>query len=224
VFAYPGAPLRNLHISISNGELVHEGVMHKGIDIPFVMHAAVSAASDGRLRIHPTSIEICNLNGQALMKALGVTLEKMIGPAIRKGSGVEVEKNDLLIDPLKVLPPPQIEARLQSVTVAGGELMQHFESPDGGSVGELRVPHAEEANYMYFRGGTLRMGKLFMPEADMQVVDTDPRDDFDFFLDRYNAQLTAGFTRNQPNYGLEVFMRDYADLDATRQPGERLAP
>ena len=77
---------------------------------------------------------------------------------------------------------------------------------------------------MYFRGGTLRMGKLLMVDADMQVVDTDPSDPFDFFIDRYNDQLVAGFARNQPNYGLLVFMRDFDDLGKPPRPGERLAP
>jgi len=77
---------------------------------------------------------------------------------------------------------------------------------------------------MFFRDGTLRMGKLYFVRADMQVVDTDPRDLFDFFVDYYNNQLVQGFTRNQPDYGLKVFMRDFEDLGKPRQPGERLPP
>jgi hypothetical protein len=224
VFAYPGAPLRNLQISIVNGEMVQEGIMHKVIDIPFVMHASVKVTPDGRLRLHPDSIQICNLNGKALMQALGVTLEKMIGPALRKAKGIDVEKNDLIIEPLGILPPPQIDARLSEARIDGDELLQHFVSRDGKRLAALTPPHAEDENFMYFRGGTLRMGKLYMPQADMQVVDTDPSDLFDFFLDRYNFQLTAGYTRIQPDYGLEVFMRDFADLGSPKQPGERLAP
>jgi hypothetical protein len=46
----------------------------------------------------------------------------------------------------------------------------------------------------------------------MQVIDLDPRDPFDFFIDEYNAQLVAGYERNQQNYGLIVHMRDYNKL------------
>src|SRR5438132_13027229 len=88
----------------------------------------------------------------------------------------------------------------------------------------LQLPHPEEREYMDFRGGTLRMGKLLMVDADMQVVDTDPSDPFDFFIDRYNDQLVAGFTRNQPNYALLVFMRDFNDVGTERRPGERMPP
>jgi len=58
----------------------------------------------------------------------------------------------------------------------------------------------------------------------MQVADTDPSDPFDFFIDRYNDELVAGFSRNQPNYGLLVFMRDFNDLADPPRPGERTAP
>jgi hypothetical protein len=68
------------------------------------------------------------------------------------------------------------------------------------------------------------MGKLLFVDADMFVADTDPSDPFDFFIDRYNDQLVAGFSRNQPNYGLFVFMRDFNDLGKPPRPGERLAP
>jgi hypothetical protein len=77
---------------------------------------------------------------------------------------------------------------------------------------------------MYFRNGTLRMGKLFMVTADMDVIDTDPSDPFDFFVDDYNAQLVAGYNRNRPDYGLNVYMRDYEDLGKPLRPGERVAP
>ena len=77
---------------------------------------------------------------------------------------------------------------------------------------------------MYFRGGTIRMGKLLMPDADMQVVDTDESDPFDFYIDRYNEQLVAGYSRNQQNYGLLVFMRDFEDIGSPARAGEKLPP
>jgi hypothetical protein len=58
----------------------------------------------------------------------------------------------------------------------------------------------------------------------MEVVDTDPTDAFDFYIDRYNDQLVGGYTRNQDNYGLLVFMRDFGDLGKPPREGERLAP
>jgi hypothetical protein len=207
VFNYKGAPLKNLVVHIENGHLVQEGMMHKIIDIPFQMTADVSATPDGWIRIHPVKIEICSLNGQALMKAFGISLQKVM---TKLPPGVRVEKNDTLIQPLQILPPPVIEGKLTEATIEGNELVQVFD--DGRRIGPLQAPDPSARNYMYFKDGTLRMGKLFMVTADMQVIDLDPRDPFDFFIDEYNAQLVAGYERNQQNYGLIVHMRDYNKL------------
>ena len=151
-----------------------------------------------------------------------MTLEKMIGKQLPHEHGVSADKNDLLMDPGKMLPPPDTELHLVPVSIEGDELMQTFDA--GRHLADLPNPHPEEPNYMYYRGGTLRMGKLLMVDADMFVVDTDPSDPFDFFIDRYNDELVAGFSRNQPNYALFVFMRDFDDLGKPLRPGERQAP
>lgn len=219
LFAYPNPPLRDVHITVEGTQLRQEGVMHKIIDIPFTMWADVSA-SDGMIRLHPTKIHIRGINGLGLLEAVGMTLQKMLPMPV--GRGVRVEKNDLLLDPSRVLPPPQVELHLVAVAVSGGELVQTYDA--GRHLPPLRPPHPEEKSFMYFRSGTLRMGKLLMVDADMQVVGSDPHRPFDFYLDRYNDQLVAGLTRNEPDYGLLVFMRDFSDLGKAPRPGERLAP
>ena len=68
-------------------------------------------------------------------------------------------------------------------------------------------------NYVYFAGGTIRFGKLTMADADLQLIDTDPRDPFDFFPAEYQRQLVAGYSRNTRravrdlHAGLRRFMR-----------------
>ena len=220
IFGYPGAPLRNLHVVPEGKQLVQSGIMHKGVDIPFTMYGDVSATKDGRIRIHPTKLDICGINGLGLLKALGLSMETMLD--LSKAKGVKAEKNDLLIEPTSDLPPPQIDAHLVDVHVEGNELVQVFDA--GMHLPELTLPYPNEKNAMYYRHGTLRMGKLLMVDADMEVTDTDPRDPFDFFIDRYNDQLVAGWEHNTPAYGLMVYMRDYVDLGLPAQPGERLRP
>ena len=218
VFNYPGTPLADLVAHIEDGHLVLEGTMHKIIDIPFRMNADVSSTPDGWIRVHPTKIEICNLNGAALMKAFGITLQKIL---TKLPDGVRVEKNDLLMQPLAILPPPKIEGKLASVRVDGDELMQEFD--DGRNIPPMQPP-VPAKNFIDLKHGTLRMGKLFMVSADMQVIDTDESDPFDFFIDRYNAQLVAGFDHNREDYGLTVYMRDYEDVGKPPRPGEHPIP
>jgi hypothetical protein len=65
---------------------------------------------------------------------------------------------------------------------------------------------------MYFRGGKLRFGKLTMTDTDLALIDEDPKDPFDFNLDRYNDQRVAGYSKNTPSHGLKTFMPDADDL------------
>ena len=65
---------------------------------------------------------------------------------------------------------------------------------------------------MLYRGGTLRFTKLLMSDAEMLVVDEDPRTPFDFDNLDYRAQLVAGHSRTLPDLGLEVWMPDASSL------------
>jgi hypothetical protein len=218
VFSYEGTPLRDLRVEVHERRMVLHGIMHKVLDIPFEMSSDVTVEDDGWMRIHPIDMRICDLNGKALMKAFGITLDEILK---KLPKGVRVEKNDMLIDPLEILPPPTIQGQLTDIELHENQLLQIFSSNT--SIEPMPSPFPQEKNWMLYRGGTLRMGKLFMVRADMFVADTDPSDPFDFFVDFYNAELTEGFTRNLPNYGLEVFMRDYEDVGKPRRAGERAA-
>jgi len=219
IFGYPNPPLRNLHAEFAGKQLKQSGIIHKVVDIPFTMFADVSV-SNGVMRIHPTKLDICGINGLGLLKAVGMTMQKML--TLPKDRGISAEGNDLLLDPNRALPPPRVELQLVAVRIEGDELVQVFDA--GRHLPQLRLPHPEESNTMLFRGGTLRMGKLLMVDANMQVADTDPSDPFDFNIDRYNEQLVAGFSRNQPDFGLLVYMRDFNDLGTPPRPSERLVP
>src|SRR5437763_4933136 len=147
VFGYPGAPLRNLHVVPQGKQLVQSGIMHKVVDIPFTMWGDVSATPDGRIRIHPTKLDICGINGLGLLKAVGMTMQKMLD--LSKAKGVQAEKNDLLLEPTKILPPPEIAAHLADVRIEGSELVQIFDS--GLHLPPLPLPHPDVKNVMYYR-------------------------------------------------------------------------
>ncbi len=215
VFAYRGAPLKGLSFATDGTHLVQRGVLHKVVDIPFEMVAEVSATTGGEIRVRPVSMKICSINGQGLMKALGLTLAKLLD--LRQAKGVRAEGNDLLLDPTKLLPPPAIAGHLASVTVEPGRLVQVFSSPGERVPRSLLEPDpaaTQYPNYMLFRGGTLQFGKLFMVHADMQVIDLAPEDPFDFDIGRYHEQLVAGYHRTLPNDGLLVFMPDLAKMSS----------
>jgi len=73
-------------------------------------------------------------------------------------------------------------------------------------------------NYMWYRGGVLKFGKLTMNDTDMQLIDADPTDPFDFFPDHYKDQLVAGYSKTTATGGLLVYMPDYGKISRPVSP------
>jgi hypothetical protein len=202
VFNYPGSPLKRIKVSISGRQIVQKGILHKVADLPFEITASLSVTPDGRIRVHPTRTEILGLHVDQLMNGLGLTLEKIID--LKKAKGASVKGNDIFLDPAAILPPPTMDGTLASVGVEGNYVVQRFGSP----IAAPPVADATQQNYMFYKGGSIRFGRLLMTDAELQIVDLDPTDPFRFNLDRYLDQLVAGYSRTNASGGLEAFMRD----------------
>jgi hypothetical protein len=214
-FAYRGSPLRKLTITVEDGHLKQQGLM-KGIS--FTVVGDLTITPSGELRLHPSSIKAVGIGVGGLMKFFGLNLQKMVNTSGARG--VRIEHNDFLLSPTELLPPPKVQGRLVAIEVSDTELVQVFgPCPESAAHPHvLREPKAP--NYMLFRGGVLRFGKLTMTDTELLIVDAEPKDRFDFFLDHYNEQLVAGYERNTPDHGLIVTMPDFATL----RPGRRLPP
>ena len=215
-FNYPGVPLKHLTVRIENGQLIQKGILHKGVDIPFEMWSNPVLKPDGRLKLHPDKLTIFGVNGNTLMHALGLHLEKMMD--LSGSRGASVKGDDIYLDPLKIIPPPVIDGRLSAVRIEGNELVQEFaRTADDSIFGTFVKPDSGSKNFVYFRGGQLRFGKLTMTDTDLLIHDADEADPFDLYFLKYNAQLVAGHTKNLPNL-LRTWMVDYAKL-AGGKPG-----
>ena len=207
VFNYPGAPIKRVTATTSGTQIVLKGTLHKVTDLPFTITASVSVTADARIRVHPTRTEILGLHVDQLMNGLGLTLEKIID--LRKAKGASVKGNDILLDPTAILPPPTMEGTITAVRVQGNEIVQNF----GGAGVAVALPDPAPANVMFFKGGSIRFGKLLMSDAELEIVDLDPADPFRFDIGKYLPQLVAGYSRTFPSGGLEAFMRDLDKLD-----------
>jgi hypothetical protein len=212
VFAYKGSPLRNIRARIEGSTVVLNGIMHKGVDLPFEMTSELSLEPDGRIRAHPRKMKMLGVNGAALLHALGMHLDKVLD--VSGSRGATVSGDDLLLDPERIIPPPAIEGKLRSVRVEGDHISQTFARTADDTVFDTRVVVADSSahHYLYFRGGKLRFGKLLMTDTDLLIVDADQSDPFDLYMARYNIQLTAGTTKNLANLGLRVAMPDYGKV------------
>jgi hypothetical protein len=150
-------------------------------------------------------VKALHLPVEGLMDLLGIDIADLIKTG--KVQGVTAEKDDLILDPAKLLPPPHIAGQLTAVRLESNDIVQVF-----GHASAAPAMRVQFANYMAYRGNQLRFGKLTMSDTDMVLIDMDPGDPFDFYLDHYKEQLVAGYTKETPTFGLRVFMRDYNKL------------
>jgi hypothetical protein len=216
VFAYPDSPLRKMSFAIVGNELRQEGLVHKGVEIPFTVVGSVSVTPENWIRVHPSKVEAVGIPVKGLLEFFGLELEKLL--KLKGVASVKIEGDDFLLDPERLLPPPQIKGRVTAVRLEKDKLVQIFGAPNPESALQ---PPISGANYLFFRGGLLRFGKLTMSDADLEIVDADLRDPFDFFQEKYNEQLVAGYSKNTPDGGLIVFMPDYDQVAAKPKPSLR---
>ena len=211
VLGHGRSNIEKVDVSVKDGLLRQKGVLDKGIDLPFNVKGAVEATSDGRIRIHSKSIKGLGLPMKPLMKVFGIEMDDLV--KVEAGHGVVPEDNDMILDPSLMLPPPRIRGRVVSARIEGDQIVQTF--------GSTRHPPAftpspRSRNHIYWRGGDLRFGKLTMARTDLELIDMDPRDPFDFSVDRWSDQLVAGYSKTTTTRGLKAYMPDYNDVKAPR--------
>lgn len=217
VFGYKGSPLKKLRVHMAGAQMVQSGVMHKGVDLKFEITSSLSLTDSGLIRLHPTKVRVLSVNGESLLRALGLKLNDLLDLSGSKAA--RVQGNDIILDPAKILPPPAIAGRVTAVRVEGDELVQEFARlPDDSLFTGFARADSAAANYLFFRGGRLRFGRLEMRDTELQILDLDPSDPFDLFLAEYNKQLTAGYSRNRPNLSLQAFFPDFTDIGRKVRP------
>ena len=213
VFARPHSPLTQLSLSVEKGHLRVKGKLHDKGDIPFETEGILIPTADGKIRLHSEKIKAMHLPVKGLMDLFGVDL----GSLIKEGKvpGVEAHGDDLILDLEQILPPPHIEGKVVSVRMEGEKIVQIF----GGSDAK-RAKNIRAGNYMAFKNNRIRIGKLVMNDTDLILIDMDPKDPLDFFLDHYKEQLSAGYSKLMPDSGLRAYIRDYNKLHpAKASPG-----
>ena len=212
VFARPQSPLTELSIVIEKGLVKVKGKLHDKGDIPFETEGILIPTADGKLRLHSEKIKAMHVPVKGLMELFGIDLGKLIKEG--KVPGVEAQEDDLILDLEQILPPPHIEGKVVSVRIEGEKIIQIFGGSDAKPAKNVRA-----GNYMAYKHNRLRFGKLVMNDADLILIDMDPNDPLDFFLDHYKEQLSAGYAKITPDSGLRVYIKDYSKLHpATASP------
>ena len=211
VFSASDAPIKDISIESQNNQLIIKGKLPQKANVTFETMGTVSADVDGRIRLHSDHIKAAHLPVKGLLDLLGIDLPRLID--VHKIHGITVDKDDIILDPEQILPPPYIRGKVTAVRIQGNEIIQTFGSPQPSNFAAK-----QPGNYMAFRHSDMQFGKLTMHDADLIMIDMDTRDPFDFFLDHYQDQLVGGYTKSTPQYGLRTYTRDYNKLKNRQVP------
>jgi hypothetical protein len=198
VFAYPNAPLHDLQVRTDGDQIIQTGIMHKGVDLRFRLHGTLTLMPDGRIRIHPTTMRILGINGEKALSLVGLHLDNILD--LKGAKGATVKGDDLFLDPALILPPPAIDGKLAAVRIEGPEVVQDFvRTPDDSMFGRYVKSDTVGHNFIYFRGGELRFGKLLMADTDLRILGPESQSPFGMNLPHYSKQLVAGRSRTLAN-------------------------
>jgi hypothetical protein len=218
VFAKPGAPIKKLAITTHGNQLILKGLLASKGDIAFETDGTVSVTPDGRIRIHTVKVRALHLPVKGLMDMLGLDTAKLIDT--KKLTGITVDKDDLILDPEQILPPPAMRGRLSSIQVENDGISLVFGASGSKGQRDSLSSRCGGRNYELFRGGTVRFGKMTMNDADLELIDAEPADPFDFSIDHYQDQLVAGYAKLTKAGGLCVHV---PDLSKVKQSQPRAA-
>ena len=124
VFSRADSPLHDVSIQIEQGLLKVRGKLHSKGDLPFETDAIPSATPDGKIRLHAKSIKAFHVPIKGLMDLWGI----QIGNLIKTGKmpGIQVDKDDLILDARGILPPPHIDGKVTQVLLEGNQIVQVF--------------------------------------------------------------------------------------------------
>ena len=130
----------------------------------------------------------------------------------KKVEGVTVDKDDLILDPEKLMPPPKMHGHLTDLKIENGAINLTFGPGNDKAAATPISVSCSARNYLFFKGGSVRFGKLTMSDTDLELIDASPADPFDFSIDHYSEQLAAGYAKMTRTGGLCVHVPDYEKL------------
>jgi hypothetical protein len=143
-----------------------------------------------------------------LLATIGLNLQKLI--PIPAGRGVEIINNQIIVHPFVVFPPPKLSGIFEEISVKNGKLFLKLSSPEQIQFPPLPEPNAK--NYLFLYKGELKFGKLLMVDSRLQMIDKDPSDSFDFYVEEYFQTLSNGGSAIiLPDKSVKVIMPDYSD-------------
>jgi hypothetical protein len=184
------------------GRVELKGRLRSGLGLSFEIEGTPEPMPDGRIRIRTEAIQALEIPVGGLMHALGLEPGDIMSGLEERG--LAFDGDDMILDASRALPPPRIHGAVTSVRVEDRGLRMTY--------GSARPAPESRRNYLHFRHGVIKIGRMDQYDADLTITDADPRDPFDFYGEQMNRQLAAGYSKMSEAGALTMFIPDYADM------------
>jgi hypothetical protein len=210
------SPLKNITLLADGDQIKLTGTLHKLFSFPVEVKGTIAAASDNRIQMHVTKINVLKIPLKGLLGGLHIEVSDLVNA---KGiPGIQISGNDIFFDTLRLLPPPHIHGQLTMARVVSPDIEEVFGNP------EEAVTRVEQwRNFLKLSNGTIDFGKLTMHHVDLIMVDLSDDAWFDLDLNNYQNQLVNGYTRMTPTAGLQIFMPDLDKLPKGNKANQNIS-
>lgn len=212
-FNFQDSPIRNVQIQFTPGAVKMSGEMKQVLWVPFSMEGTISPTPDGKIQLVPNSIKVSGISVKSMMDMIGLTTSKLLTvPAER---GVQFQGNNIILDCSKLFPPPTMYGKVVGTQILQGKL--HITFDNGQRLVPRTPPDVNAQNYLHVYGGRVLIMNELHRGAELQMVDQNPANPFDFYLAGYLSHLKAGYVKvvNDPGT-LIALMPDFTQLGSTQ--------
>lgn len=214
VFNYPGSTLRDLRVTIAqaggNNHVKLAGALkYLFLWIPFEMDTNLSIdRKSNTLVIAVNDLQVFGIIPATwLIEFKPFNLEKLL--TLPPNNHLIVRQNLMMVKPFGLFPPPRVNGTISDIRVTPKLISLSFSGP---SKTFQPMPDASAKNFIYLDGGRTRFGRLGMINSQVQVIDQNPGDLFQFSLMNYQDYLPNSTVKLQPNGSVKVTMADHANL------------
>ena len=134
-------------------------------------------------------------------------LEKLIN--LPPNQHLMVRGNLMMVKPFGLFPPPHIDGKISTVHVMSKWIELEFSGKDPAF---SNIPQSGASNFIYLQGGNAQFGKIGMLGAQVQVIDKNPKNLFQFSLLNYLSYLPHSDVQLTDMGGAVLVMPDHEKI------------
>jgi hypothetical protein len=206
VFKFQGAPLKDMKLVTSPGQLAFAGQMYRGKWIPFVMKGPLKLEQGHLLQFTPSYVEVDGIDATKLLPSANVKLDELLKV---EAVGTKLIGNTIHLDARQLFPPPKLDLTIKEARLETRGLVLTF---DDGM--KLDVPQSRQnaASYMIVKGGDVKFMRTMPVNVLLELTSKTTGEELDFCLYQYRDQIAGGWLKFATDGGIFAYVQNYGTL------------